>query len=83
MSIIDYIKSLFSGGQKGEDIQKSNTVEVEHTDVYASLDKTPTLENVARFIIKTRKSKAADIQRYFLVSQKIRTFASAWEILTT
>ena len=67
MSIIHYIKSLFSG----ESDPNPLVTEVDSEDVGATLDKSPTLENVARFVIKTRKSKGADIQRYFQIDYKL------------
>lgn len=71
MSIIDYIKSLFAGEAREEANQDSHVTESTSAEVYVAVDKTPTLENVARFVIKTRKSKAADIQRYFQIGYKL------------
>ena len=67
MSIIDFIKGLFGGEPKD-----ANQVMIEDESVNSDVcvDKTPTLENVARFVIKTRKSKGADIQRYFQIGYK-------------
>ena len=71
MSIIDYIKSLFAGEAKEETNQGSHVAESTSAEVYVAVDKTPTIENVARFVIKTRKSKVADIQRYFQIGYKL------------
>lgn len=71
MSIIDYIKSLFAGEAKEETNQGSHVAESTSAEVYVAVDKTPTIENVARFVIKTRKSKGADIQRYFQIGYKL------------
>ena len=71
MSIIDYIKSLFTGEAKEEAKQDSHVTESTSAEVYVAIDKTPTLENVARFVVKTRKSKGADIQRYFQIGYKL------------
>ncbi|MBQ9671557.1 MAG: ribonuclease H-like domain-containing protein [Prevotella sp.] len=67
MSIIDFIKGLFGE----EPNQSSNVVEDKSVNSDVMIDKTPTLENVARFVIKTRKSKCADIQRYFQIGYKL------------
>ena len=67
MSIIDFIKGLFGG----EPNQSSNVVEDKSVNSDVMIDKTPTLENVARFVIKKRKSKCADIQRYFQIGYKL------------
>ena len=71
MSIIDYIKSLFAGEAKEETNQGSHVAESTSAEVYVAVDKTPTIENVARFVIKTRKSKGADVQRYFQIGYKL------------
>lgn len=71
MSIINILKGLFGGEPKEEDSQSANVIEEESANFDVCVDKTPTLENVARFVIKTRKSKGADIQRYFQIGYKL------------
>lgn len=71
MSIIDFIKGLF-GGEPNEEVDlSSNVVEEESVNSDCSVDKTPTLENVARFIIQKGICKGADIQRYFQIGYKL------------
>ena len=71
MSIINFIKGLFGGEPKEEASQNTYVVEDKSVNSDVIIDKTPTLENVARFVIKTRKSKGADIQRYFQIGYKL------------
>lgn len=70
MSIIDFIKGLFGGKSNEEANQSSSIVEEmsENPDVF--VDKTPTLENVARFVIQKGICKGAEIQRYFQIGYK-------------
>lgn len=70
MSIIDYIKSLFGGEPKEKANQGSRVTRTESTNSDRSVDKKPTLENVARFVIKTRKFNGAEIQNYFQIGYK-------------
>lgn len=70
MSIIDYIRKLFSGEPKEKANQRACVVEDKSASSDVALDKTPTLENVARFVITTRKSKGADIQKHFQIGYK-------------
>lgn len=52
MSIIDFIKGLF-GGEPNEDAnQSANVVEDKSANSDCAVDKTPTIENVARFVIQ-------------------------------
>ena len=71
MSIIDFIKDLFGGKPREEVKQSANAIKGRSANIDVSVDKTPTLENVARFVIQTRKSKNADIQRYFQIGYKL------------
>ena len=71
MSIIDFIKGLFGGEPKEEVNQSVSVVEDESINSDYFIDKTPTLENVARYVIQTRKSKGADIQRYFQIGYNL------------
>lgn len=71
MSIIDFLKGLFGGEPKEEIDQSANVVDDKSENSDVCIDKTPTLENVARFVIKTRKSKGADIQKYFQIGYKL------------
>ena len=71
MSIIDFIKGLFGGELKKNTDQNAYVVEDKSLNSDNCVDKTPTLENVARFVIQTRKSKDADIQRYFQIGYKL------------
>ena len=70
MSIIDFIKGLFGGEPKEEASQSANVVEDRSANSDVCIDKTPTLENVARFVIQKRTCKGADIQRYFQIGYK-------------
>ena len=65
MSIIDFIKGLFGGKPKEDTNQSTSMLEDKSINSKCVVDKTPTLENVARYVIRTRNSKGADIQRYF------------------
>lgn len=67
MSIIDFIKGLFGGESKDETNQSSYVVEDNSVTPDVCVDKTPTLENVARFIIQKGICKGSDIQRYFQI----------------
>ena len=67
MSIIDFIKGLFGGEPKEETDQSEHMVEDKSVNSDVCIDKTPTLENVARFVIQKRICKGADIQRYFQI----------------
>ena len=71
MSIIGFIKGLFCGKPKDEVNQSACVVEEMLDNSDTCIDNTSTLENVARFVIKTRKSKGADIQRYFQIGYKL------------
>lgn len=67
MSIINFIKGLFGGEPKEEVNQSAYVVEEKSINI----DKTPTIENVAHYVIQTRKSKVADIQIYFQIGYKL------------
>ena len=67
MSIIDFIKGLFGGEPNEEVDQGSDVVEEESVNSDNSIDKNPTMENVARFVIQKGTCKGADIQRYFQI----------------
>ena len=71
MSIINIIKGLFGGEPKEEANQSACVVEDKSANTDDSVDKNPTLENVARFVIRTRKSKGSDIQRYFQIGYNL------------
>ena len=71
MSIIDFIKGMFGGEPKEDTNQSTSVFEDKSTNSECVIDKTPTLVNVARFVIKTGKSKSADIQRYFQIGFKL------------
>lgn len=71
MSIIDFIKGLFGGGTKEEANQSTNVVEEKSVNSDVFVDRNPTLENVARFIIQKGVCKGADIQRYFQIGYKL------------
>ena len=71
MSIINFIKGLFGGEPNDETNQNANVVEDKSANSVCSVDKTPTLENVARFIIQKGVCKGADIQRYFQIGFKL------------
>jgi len=71
MSIIDFIKGLF-GGEPNEDAnQSANVVEDKSANSDCAVDKTPTIENVARFVIQKGVCKGADIQRYFQIGYNL------------
>ena len=67
MSIIDFIKGLFGGEPNEETNQSGNVVEDKSVNSDCSVDNTPSLENVARFVIQKRTFKGSDIQRYFQI----------------
>jgi DNA segregation ATPase FtsK/SpoIIIE-like protein len=71
MSIIDYIKGLFGGKPKEDANQSANVVEDESANSDCAVDNTPSLENVARFVIQKGICKGADIQRYFQIGYKL------------
>lgn len=71
MSIIDFIKGLWSGQPKGGAKQSTNVVEDKSAGSDVSVDKAPTLENVARFVIQKGICKGADIQRHFQIGYKL------------
>jgi DNA segregation ATPase FtsK/SpoIIIE-like protein len=71
MSIIAFIKGLFGGEPKEGSGQGAYVAEDISVNSEDSIDKNPTLENVARFVIKTRKGKGADIQRFFQIGVNI------------
>ena len=70
MAIIDFIKGLFGGEPKEEHKQDVYVVEEKFVDSDCLVNKNPTLENVARYVIQTRKGKGADIQMYFQIGYK-------------
>lgn len=70
MSIIDFIKGLF-GGEPNQGInQSSYKFEDKSANTDSSIDKIPTLDNVARFVIQKGICKGADIQRHFQIGYK-------------
>ena len=71
MSIIDFIKGLFIGGPKEDVNQSAYVVEEKSVNSEIFVDRNPTLENVARFIIQKGVCKGADIQRYFQIGYNI------------
>ena len=71
MSIIDFIKGLFVGETKEEANQSTNVVEEKSVNSEAFVDRNPTLENVARFVIQKGICKGADIQRYFQIGYRL------------
>ncbi len=71
MSIINIINGLFVGEPKEEANQSACVVEDKSANTDDSVGKNPTLENVARFVIRTRKSKGSDIQRYFQIGYNL------------
>ncbi|MBR6445185.1 MAG: 3'-5' exoribonuclease [Prevotella sp.] len=71
MSIIDFIKGLFGGEPKKEANQSTNVVKDESANSDVCVDKNPTLENVARFVIQKGMCKGADIQRYFQIGYNL------------
>ena len=70
MSIIDFIKGLF-GGEPTEKVDQCAGIEDKSINMDCFVDKTPTLENVARFIIQKGVCKGADIQRYFQIGYNL------------
>ena len=71
MSIIDFIKGLFDGEPKEEANQSAYVVEEKSVNSEVFVDRNPTLENVARFIIQKGVCKGADIQRYFQIGYNL------------
>ena len=71
MSIIDFIKGLFSSKPNEEAERSEYVAENKPVNSDVCVDKTPTLEDVARYIIQTRKSRVADIQRYFQIGYNL------------
>ena len=71
MSIIDFIKGLFIGGPKEDVNQSAYVVEEKSVNSEIFVDRNPTLENVARFIIQKGVCKGADIQRYFQIGYNL------------
>lgn len=67
MSIIDFIKGLFGREPKEEANQSAYIVEEKSVNSEVFVDRNPTIENVARFIIQKGVCKGADIQRYFQI----------------
>jgi len=67
MSVIDFIKGLFGGEPKKESEQSEYVVEGKSINSDVCIDKTPTLENVTRFVIQKGVCKGSDIQRYFQI----------------
>ena len=52
MSIINFIKGLFGGEPNEETDQNANVVEDKSANSVCFVDNTPSLENVARFVIQ-------------------------------
>ena len=71
MSIINFIKGLFGGEPNDETDQKANVVEDKSANSDCAVDKTPTIENVARFVIQKGVCKGAEIQRYFQIGYNL------------
>ena len=71
MSIIDFIKGLFGGELKEEDNHSKYVVEEKSMNSEGGVDRNPTIENVARFIIQKGVCKGGDIQRYFQIGYNI------------
>ena len=71
MSIINFIKGLFGGEPNDETDQNVNVVEDKSANSDCAVDKTPTIENVARFVIQKGVCKGADIQRYFQIGYNL------------
>ena len=71
MSIINFIKGLFGGEPNDETDQNVNVVEDKSANSDCAVDKTPTIENVARFVIQKGICKGADIQRYFQIGYRL------------
>lgn len=71
MSIIDFIKGLFGGDSNEKNNQNANVVEDKSANTYCPVGNTPSLENVARFVIQKGICKGADIQRHFQIGYKL------------
>ena len=71
MSIIDFIKGLFGGDSNEKTNQNANVVEDKSANTYCPVGNTPSLENVARFVIQKGICKGADIQRHFQIGYKL------------
>ena len=71
MSIINFIKGLFGGEPKEETNERAYVVEDKSVNSDVCVDKTPTLENVARFVIQKGVCKGSDIQRYFQIGYNL------------
>ena len=71
MSIIDFIKGLFGGDSNEKSNQNANVVEDKSANTYCPVGNTPSLENVARFVIQKGICKGADIQRHFQIGYKL------------
>ena len=71
MSIIDFIKGLFGGDSNEKTNQNANVVEDKPANTYCPVGNTPSLENVARFVIQKGICKGADIQRHFQIGYKL------------
>ena len=71
MSILDFIKDIFGGESRERAQRGTNVVEDKSANTEISVDKTPTLENVARFVIQKGICKGADIQRYFQIGYNL------------
>lgn len=71
MSIIDFIKGLFGGDSNEKTNQNANVVEDKAANTYCPVGNTPSLENVARFVIQKGICKGADIQRHFQIGYKL------------
>ena len=71
MSIIDFIKGLFGGDSNEKTNQNANVVEDKSANTYCPVGNTPSLENVARFVIQKGICKVADIQRHFQIGYKL------------
>lgn len=71
MSIINFIKGLFGGEPNEETDQNANVVEDKSANSVCFVDNTPSLENVARFVIQKGICKGADIQRYFQIGYRL------------
>ena len=71
MSIFDFIKGLFGGDSNEKTNQNANVVEDKSANTYCPVGNTPSLENVARFVIQKGICKGADIQRHFQIGYKL------------
>lgn len=71
MSIIDFIKGLFGGDSNEKTNQNANVVEDKSVNSEVFVDRNPTIENVARFVIQKGVCKGADIQRYFQIGYNL------------